>query len=211
MNKPKMSKRTQETVKVLAGAVVLTLVLRVTVVEAYHVPTGSMENTVMAGDTLLGNKFIFGILVPLINVRLPAIRRPRPGDLIVFKHPVEKGERLVKRVIAVEGQTVEIRKKQVYVDGNLVPIPGQVKFVDQQVLPAGVSTRDNLGLMRVPEDRLFVMGDNRDDSVDSRSWGFLDKDMILAKAMIVLYSWEMHKYEPFWKRIRWNRIGRALH
>lgn len=211
MDKPKISPRTQETLKVLAGAVVLTLVLRVTVVEAYHVPTGSMENTVMSGDTLLGNKFIFGILVPVINLRLPAIRKPRPGDLIVFKHPVEKGERLVKRVIAVAGQTVEIRDKQVYVDGNPVPFPETGKFVDQQVLPAGVSYRDNLGLMRVPEDRLFVMGDNRDDSVDSRSWGFLDKDMILAKAMFVLYSWEVHKYEPFWKRIRWNRIGHALH
>lgn len=210
MKKLSISKRSAETLKIVLAAVALTLVLRIAVVEAYHVPTGSMEDTILPGDTLLGNKFLFGARLPLLGLRLPAIRHPRPGDVIVFKHPLEKGERLVKRVIAVAGQTVEIKNKQIYVDHQLVQLPENGKYLDSSIRPPGESTRDNMGLLKVPEGRLFVMGDNRDDSIDSRSWGCLPEDQILGKAMIVLYSWEMHKHEPFWQRIRWNRIGQIL-
>lgn len=200
-----------DTAKVLVGAVVLTLVLRVAVVEAYRVPTGSMENTILAGDTILGNKFLYGARLPLLKVRLPALRAPRQGDVIVFKHPLEKGERLVKRVIAVAGQTVEVRNKEIYVDGRLMPLPETGKILDERALSAEISTRDNLGPLLIPEGRLFVMGDNRDNSIDSRMWGLLDEDLILGQAVLVLYSFEVHKHEPFWQRIRWNRIGHILH
>ncbi len=201
--------RSGEWLRVIIGAVIITLVLRVMVVEAYHVPSGSMENTIMTGDTLLGNKFIYGILLPVIDVRLPALRQPRPGELIIFRHPVEKG-RLVKRVIAVAGQTVEIRNKLLFVDDEPLPLPPTGQHIDPRILPAEVSTRDNMGPVTVPEGRLWVMGDNRDDSVDSRSWGFLDDDLILGRAVIVLYSWEMVRYKPFWRRLRWNRFLRTL-
>ena len=202
--------RLMESGRIVLGAVVITLVLRVSIVEAYRISTGSMENTIIPVETLLGNKFIYGARLPLIGVRLPAIRAPRPGDLIVFKHPVEEGIRLVKRVIAVEGQTIEIRNKQVYVDGGAVPLPETAKFIDPRLLPQSQSTRDNVITVTVPEDRLFVMGDNRDNSIDSRSWGFLDEDLILAKAVLVLYSWEPDPTRPFWNRIRWGRFGHIL-
>ncbi len=201
--------KTRETAKFLMIVVVITLVLRITIVEAYHVPSGSMENTIMTGDTLLGNKFLYGILLPVIDVRLPALRRPRPGDVIIFRHPVESG-RLVKRVIAVPGQTVEIRDKVVYVDGEVMPLPETGQHADPRILPGEMSRRDNMGPVTVPEGRLWVMGDNREDSIDSRSWGFLDDDLILGKAMIVLYSWEHVKYKPFWRRLRWNRFFKIL-
>ena len=120
------------------------------------------------------------------------------------------GRRLVKRVIAVEGQTIEIRNKQVYVDGSAVPLPETAKFIDPRLLPQSQSTRDNVITVTVPEDRLFVMGDNRDNSIDSRSWGFLDEDLILAKVVLVLYSWEPDPTRPFWNRIRWGRFGHIL-
>ncbi|MFC1595295.1 signal peptidase I [Gemmatimonadota bacterium] len=210
MQSPSFSERLIETLKIVLGAIVLTLALRVAVIEAYHVPTGSMEDTILPGDTLLGNKFVFGIRVPLLAVRFPAIRQPRTGDVIIFNHPLEKGERLVKRVIAVAGQTVEIRRKHLFVDGKEISLPETGKFLDDQILPAEISTRDFIDPVLVPEGRLFVMGDNRDDSHDSRAWGFLDENLILGKALIVLYSWEVHRNEPILKRIRWDRIGHAI-
>jgi signal peptidase I len=129
--------------------------------------------------------------------------------VIIFRHPVEDG-RLVKRVIAVAGQTVEIRNKQVFVDGEPVPFPETGQHSDPRVLPAEMSRRDNMGPVTVPEGRLWVMGDNREDSIDSRSWGFLDSDLILGKAMVVLYSFENARHKPFWRRIRWSRFLHTL-
>lgn len=202
--------RVRETVRFVIWVVALTMVLRVSVAEAYRIEQSSMENTVLSGDTVLGNKFLFGARVPLLGVRLPALRSPRPGDVIVFKSPIEKGRRLVKRVIAVEGQTVELRDKQVFVDGQPVELPPTAKFEDSRVRPAGISTRDNLGPLTVPPGHLFVMGDNRDVSLDSREWGFLDEDLILGSAIVVLYSWNDDDTRPFWQRIRWGRIGHIL-
>jgi signal peptidase I len=200
----------KDTVRFLVWVLVLTMVLRVSVAEAYRVEQSSMENTVLAGDTVLGNKFLYGARLPLIGLRLPAFRSPHPGDVIVFKSPIEKGRRLVKRVIAVEGQTVEVRDKQVVVDGSPVALPETAKHEYTQILPGETSPRDNLGPLTVPEDHLFVMGDNRDVSLDSRAWGFLDEDLILGHAMFVLYSWNSDDTRPFWQRIRWSRIGHIL-
>ena len=114
--------RLLETVKFVLWVVVITMVLRVSVAEAYRVEMSSMEDTLLPGDTVLGNKFLYGARLPLIGVRLPAIRHPRPGDIIVLRHPIEEGQRLIKRVIAVEGQVLEILDKQLYVDNVLVPL-----------------------------------------------------------------------------------------
>lgn len=203
--------RLLEGAKFVVWVVVITMVLRVSVAEAYRVEMSSMENTLLPGDTILGNKFLYGARLPLIGLRLPAIRNPRPGDIIVLKHPVEAGQRLIKRVIAVGGQTVEIRDKQLYVDGQLVPLSGKGKFVDNHILPKGVSSRDNLGPLTIPYHRLFVMGDNRDISLDSRGWGFVDRDLVLGHAVIILYSWEQDRTRPIWERIRWSRFGHVPH
>ena len=204
---PTPSNRLLEGAKFVLWVVVITMVLRVSVAEAYRVEMSSMEDTLLPGDTVLGNKFLYGARLPLIGVRLPAIRHPKPGDIIVLQHPVEIGQRLIKRVIAVEGQVLEIRDKQLYVDNELVPLPEDGKFVDSRVLPMGVSNRDNYGPKIVPEKSLFVMGDNRDISLDSRGWGFASRDKVLGMAIIILYSWDHDPTKPFWKRIRWNRFG----
>ncbi|MFO7769105.1 MAG: signal peptidase I [bacterium] len=202
---PGFRSRVAEWSRLIIAAVALSFLLRVSVVEAYVIPSGSMEETILTGDTLLGNKFIYGARIPLVGIRLPALREPRPGDVVVFNHPVEEG-RLVKRVVATAGQRVEIRDKQVYVDGRMAPLPEAGLHLDPRTLPPGVSRRDNAGPFTVPEGHLFVMGDNRDDSLDSRSWGFLDREEVLARAMFVLYSYEHDPTEPFWQRIRWGRI-----
>lgn len=203
--------RLLEGAKFVLWVVVITMFLRVSVAEAYRVEMSSMEDTLLPGDTILGNKFLYGARLPLIGLRLPAIRNPRPGDIIVLKHPIEVGQRLIKRVVAVGGQTLEIRNKQLYVDGEPAPLPEEGKFMDSQVLPKGVSSRDNLGPITIPEGRLYVMGDNRDISLDSRGWGFVDRNLVLGHAVIVLYSWEHDPTQPFWERIRWGRFGHIPH
>ncbi len=191
--------------RLLLAALALSFFLRVSVVEAYVIPSGSMENTILTGDTLLGNKFIYGARIPLVGGRLPALREPRPGDVVVFNHPVEEG-RLVKRVVAVEGQVVEVRAKEVFVDGRRVHLPETGQHLDPRTIPPGMGGRDHTGPVTVPEGHLFVMGDNRDDSLDSRNWGFLDRDEVLALVMFVLYSYEDDPTEPFWRRVRWSRF-----
>jgi len=201
--------RLLEGVKFVLWVVVITLVLRVSVAEAYRVEMSSMEDTLLPGDTILGNKFLYGARLPLIGVRLPAIRHPRPGDIIVLRHPVEIGQRLIKRVIATEGQVLEIRDKQLFVDDEPVSLPDDGKPLDSNILPGSVSNRDNFGPITVPENSLFVMGDNRDVSLDSRGWAypFISNDKVLARAFVILYSWDHDPTQPFWNRIRWSRFG----
>jgi signal peptidase I len=200
----------EETIRLLLFAVALSLVIRVSVAEAYHIEQSSMENTLFPGDTVLGNKFLYGIRVPFTELRLPAVREPRPGDIIVLDSPIEEGVRLVKRVVAVAGQTVEIRRKKLYIDGLEVPLPGEGKYVDDRVLPGELSSRDNLEPLVVPPGRLFVMGDNRDVSLDSRGWGFLDRDLVLGRVSVVLYSWNSDPTLPLWERPRWRRFGHLV-
>jgi signal peptidase I len=201
-----LRRHVEETIRLLLFAVALSLVIRVSVAEAYHIEQSSMENTLFPGDTVLGNKFLYGIRVPFTDLRLPAVREPRPGDIIVLDSPIEEGVRLVKRVVAVAGQTLEIRQKKLYVDGREMPLPGEGKYVDDRVLPGELSSRDNLGPLVVPPGRLFVMGDNRDVSLDSRGWGFLDRDLVLGRVSVVLYSWDSDPTLPFWERLRWGRF-----
>jgi len=207
---PGSSQKLLDLAKFLLIVILLTTVIRISIAEAYNVEMSSMEYTVLPGDTVLGNKFIYGARLPLIGVRLPALRDPRPGDIIVFNSPIEERTRLVKRIIAVEGQTIEIRNKHVFVDGEEVPLPEQARPVNETILPPLSSQRDNMGPVTVPADQLFVMGDNRDISLDSRGWGFLDEDLILGRAMFVLYSWEADPTRPFWSRIRWSRFGHPV-
>lgn len=167
-------------------ALILALIIKTSLVEAYKIPSGSMEDTLLVGDFLLANKFIYGSKIPLVDAHLPAVREPRPGDVIIFKFPLNPKQNYIKRLIATAGQTVEVKNKQVYVDGKLFPLPKQSKFTDPQIMPG----RDNFGPVTVPPGKLFVMGDNRDNSYDSRFWGFLDRKLVLGKAMILHWSWK---------------------
>lgn len=199
-------------------AIIAALIIRAMIVQSYRIPTGSMEDTLLVGDFLLANKFVYGSKIPILGWKLPAFKEPKQGDVIVFKFPLNPKVNYIKRCVAVEGQTVEIRDKILYVDGKRYPDPIHSKFEDSHIQPRdlfdpdikpkGSGNRDNYGPVIVPEDHLFVMGDNRDNSLDSRYWGFLSKDLVVGEAMILYFSWEPEiKLYKIFKKIRWSRIG----
>lgn len=197
-------------IETIVPAVALFFALRVAVVEAYRVDSGSMENTLLAGDVLLANKFLYGIRIPFTDYRLPGVRDPKPGDVIVFKSPQNPAKNFIKRCVATEGQTVQIRDKVLYVDGKEVAAPARGKFIDYRILPYGVSPRDNYGPVTVSPGMVFVLGDNRDNSNDSRFWGELPTTAIMGKAMVRYFSWDGNKQVPVWDlahKIRWSRMG----
>lgn len=193
-----------EFIKALGAALILALIIRASVVEAYVIPSGSMENTLYAGDYIIGNKFVYGMRLPIpyTDIRLPSIDEPKPNDIVIFKYPHNLNQNYIKRVVAIEGQTVEIRNKEVYVDGELITLPSEGKHADERIIPLqnppkmGMAIRDNMPLVKVPMGKLFVMGDNRDNSSDSRFWGFLDRDLVIGRAMMVLWSWEYPEPPP---------------
>ncbi len=199
-----------EYAKAFGLALGLAFIIRSTVVEAYRIPSGSMQNTLLVGDRLFANKFIYGATIPLTHIRLPALRQPRAGDIIIFQYPEDPETDFVKRVVAVEGQLVEIRAKQVYVDGHHVDDARTVVHDDPLVRGPQRDTRDFFGPMRVPRGCVFVMGDNRDNSYDSRYWGFLDTRLVLGRAEVVFWSWDEDPETPLTRRIRWGRIGHVL-
>lgn len=220
-----------EYAKSLGIALILAFVIKTSVVEAYKIPSSSMEDTLLIGDFLLANKFVYGSRLPLIDVRLPAIRDPQPGDIVIFKYPKNPSQNYIKRCVAVGGQTVEIKNKVLYVDGQISRLPETGKFTaGNQFLPASQSVRDNFGPFKVPEGHFFMMGDNRDNSSDSRYWGTVSRDLILGEAMIIHWSWADDEHAPNWTwsnpvqvvnaaiynaahfvdRVRWKRIGRII-
>jgi signal peptidase I len=218
-----------ENVKSLIIAVILAIIIKTSIVEAYKIPSSSMEDTLLIGDFLIANKFIYGAQIPLIDWRLPAVRMPKPGDIVIFKWPGDGMTNYIKRCVAVEGQTVEIKNKVVYVDGKIFANPSHSKFADDNIQPRpadGSDNRDNWGPHVVPKDCFFMMGDNRDNSFDSRYWGWVHKKFILGEAMFVHWSWGPDENSPnisvtdplsvprvflynaahFAERVRWGRL-----
>ncbi len=195
----------REYAEAIVIAVLLTLVVRAFVVQAFRIPTGSMMDTLLIGDFLFVNKFLYGARVPFTDVRLPEVRSPQPGDIIVFKYPGDLKRDFIKRCIAVGGQTVEIRDKVVYVDGVPVDEP-YVIHTDVRVFPKEISPRDNMDPVYVPRGYVFMMGDNRDNSHDSRFWGPLDENLIKGKALILYWSWNGERHLP-----RFDRLFRVVH
>ena len=199
----------REYVEALVLAIVLTVVIRGLVIQAFRIPTGSMEDTLLVGDFLFVNKMVYGSEIDigfsgnrLLYYRFPEIRQPRVGDIIVFRYPDDPARDFIKRCVAVGGQTVEIRDKVLYVDGHPREEP-YVVHKDPRVLPRETSQRDNYGPFVVPQHHLFMMGDNRDNSQDSRFWGALPENLVKGKAMILYWSWDADRRLP--------RIERLLH
>lgn len=201
----------REYVEAIVVAVLLALVIRQFVVQAFRIPSGSMEDTLLVGDFLLANKFVYGPTIPFTDIRLPGIRKPRMGDVVIFKYPRDPKKDFIKRVIATEGQRVEVKDKVVYVDGEILPSPPKSKFTDRRVLSRGISYRDNYGPVTVPGDAFFVMGDNRDNSQDGRYWGFVPMKNLKGKAMILYWSW--NREAPLWDvfhKVRWGRLAHLI-
>ena len=181
-------------------AVVLTLVLRVFVVQAFRIPSESMVPTLLVGDFLFVNKFEYGAKVPFTHFRLPGITRPHPGDVIVFQYPQDPSRDYIKRCVATGGQTVEVKDKNLYVEGRPREEP-YVQHSDAVVRPASIDPRDNFGPYTVPPGNLFMMGDNRDNSNDSRYWGPVDFDLVRGKAMFIYWSWDGDRNWPRFQRL----------
>jgi signal peptidase I len=196
---PRAKSTVREYAEALGVALLLALVIRTFVVQAFKIPSGSMIPTLEIGDHILVNKFIFGprFEVPLTQMslgQLPGLRAPAPGDVIVFIYPKEPDKDYIKRVIAVGGQTVEVRGTQVMVDGVVQP--------DSHAHYSGRHT--DYGPTRVPEGTVFVMGDNRDQSYDSRFWGTVPLANVKGLAMVIYWSWGGENY------VRWERLGHLV-
>lgn len=185
-------------------AVILALIIRTFVVQAFKIPSGSMEDTLLIGDHLLVNKFVYGLQIPYTDKRILKIRDPRRGDVIVFEYPEDPSKDFIKRVIGTPGDVVQVMNKKVYVNGKLYVNPHEV-HKESDVIPEAQNPRDNTKSIKVPGGSYFVMGDNRDRSYDSRFWGFVKNDKIKGLAFIKYWSWDSEKW-----RVRWKRIGRLI-
>ena len=215
-----------EWIKSIAIALVIWFFLRSLLIEAFRIPSGSMENTLLIGDFLFVNKALYGAEIPIVKAHLPAFREPRRLDIVVFDSPIEPGVNVVKRVIGMPGDTLSMISNVVYVDGRPLDEPYVIKtdptsdtedprMRDWQVhYLAGRSvsgyrpTLKNWGPIVVPPDSFFVMGDNRDNSYDSRWWGFLGRDRLEGRPLFIYYSYDKNGLMPlpFLTDIRWGRI-----
>jgi signal peptidase I len=204
---PRKKSQLRDWTEALIVAAILAMIIRTFVVQAFKIPSGSMEDTLLIGDHLLVSKFTYGLQVPFIEDRIFTIRDPERGDIIVFEFPEDKDKSyfkrrdFIKRVVGLPGDTIEIRNKNVYVNGKRHLTPEAVYKDDN--ITAG--PRDNMPLITVPPDKYFVMGDNRDRSYDSRFWRFVDRSAIKGLAFIKYWSWDKEKFMP-----RWDRIGRLI-
>jgi signal peptidase I len=188
----------REYAEIIVLAVGLALFVRTFFVQAFRIPSESMEDTLLVGDFLFANKLVYGPKLPFVDVRLPAIRQPEPGDIIIFKYPGDPKVDYIKRCVAVEGQTVELIDNHLFVDGVL-----QDESFTKYVF--GSRPERHFGPFTVPEGDIFMMGDNRDNSADSRAWGPLNKKLITGKAMFIYFSWNPRSHS-----VRFSRIGDVI-
>jgi len=221
-------KKLLEWIRAAAWALGIWLVLSTFLVQAYYIPSPSMETTLLVGDVLFVNKFLFGAKVPLINAHLPAVREPRHGDIVVFISPIEDST-LVKRLIGMPGDTLQMRAGVLYRNGKALEEPyAQSLEPDNALDPGtrsemralhlphyvGADTANYLpdvhewGPLLVPPDSLWMMGDNRDHSRDSRFWGFVPRQNVRGTPIIIYYSWDAGSYRPlpFFTATRWHRL-----
>jgi signal peptidase I len=193
----------REYAEALVMAVVLALFIRTFVVQAFKIPSGSMLPTLQIGDHLLVNKFLYGIRIPIVGKRILPLRSPHRDDVIVFVYPQDPSKDFIKRVKGLPGETIEIRNKVLYVNGQA--IQDDNAFYEGTPERMARAPRDNFGPFLVPEGTVFVMGDNRDHSHDSRFWGTVPIDDILGKAFVLYWSWDSKEFSP-----RWSRLGMLI-
>jgi signal peptidase I len=197
--------RLRENVEAILIAIVIALFIRTFVVQAFKIPSGSMKPTLQIGDHILVNKFSYGIKIPYIGKVIFPVGDPQHGDIVVFKFPVDPRKDFIKRVIGAGGDVVEIQDKTVYVNGK--PLNHDVGvYTDPRTIAGSLKHRDNFGPITVPKGALFVMGDNRDESFDSRFWGFVPVRDVSGKAFIIYWSWDSEEF-----KVRWGRLAGLLH
>jgi signal peptidase I len=220
----------REYTEAIVIAIVLALFIRTFVVQAFKIPSGSMIQTLQIGDHILVNKMVYGLKIPWdcewdASTNRPGVKRipllwscysyrtllpvasPDRGDIIVFMFPEDETKDFIKRVIGLPGDRVEVRDKNVYINGQPLSEP-YTQHVDPSVFPHQVQPRDNLGPLTVPSDSYFVMGDNRDQSLDSRFWGYVKREKIKGKAFIIYWSWDSRG--DLAHMVRWERIAKLI-
>ena len=195
----------RENIEAIVIAILLALFIRTFVVQAFKIPSGSMKETLQIGDHILVNKFIYGVKIPFLNKDIISIKDPKKEDIIVFRYPENPKLDFIKRVVAVQGDIVEVRNKKLYVNGELINRPYAI-HTDPHIIPGVYNKRDNFGPVAVPPDSLFVMGDNRDNSKDSRFWGFVKLPAVKGKAFMIYWSWNKNNSKTIWNYVRWERI-----
>jgi signal peptidase I len=194
----------RENIEAIIVAIILALFIRTFIVQAFKIPSGSMKETLQIGDHILVNKFMYGVKIPFLRTTIIEVKNPKRNDIVVFKFPEDPGKDFIKRVIGVAGDVVEHRDKKVYVNNEPVDdIFGM--YTDPHIFPGSFQPRDNFGPVTVPPGSLFVMGDNRDHSYDSRWWGYVNLKAVQGKAFMIYWSWDKDNFG-----VRWDRIGKML-
>ncbi len=189
-------------------AVLIALFIRTFVVQAFKIPSSSMEPALLVGDHLMVNKFIYGLRIPSTNTKFFQYKKPQRGDIIVFIYPKDHSKDFIKRVIGTEGEKVEIIHNKIYINDRLIDDPWG-HFI-RTGRSESLQSMENFGPVVVPKDSLFVMGDNRDNSLDSRFWGYVNLNAVLGKAFIIYFSWNGNA-ENLLDMVRWSRISRLIH
>ncbi len=193
-----------EYAEAIITALILALLIRAYVIQAFKIPSGSMIPSLLIGDHILVTKFLYGTKIPFSDKRILVLKKPERGDIIVFKYPEDPKRDFIKRVVAVEGDVIEAKNKIVSVNGNQIKEP-YTQHTDDSMKPLGIEPRDNFGPFIVPKNKFFVMGDNRDQSYDSRYWGYVDLKDIKGKALIIYWSWDSNDH---W--VRFKRLGHLI-
>ncbi len=201
----KIKSKIREFIEGIIAAVLIALLITTFVIKMYKIPSRSMVPTLLVGDQLVVNKLIYGIKIPYFRNTIIPITDPQRGDIIVFIYPKDRSIDFIKRVIGIGGDTIEIKDKKIFINGKVFTDNTGI-YTDKIIYPGSVQPRDNFGPVTVPKGSLFVLGDNRDESMDSRFWGFVDLKDVQGKAFIIYWSWNHDE-----RKIRWQRLGNLLH
>jgi signal peptidase I len=201
----KKKSKIREFIEGIIAAVLIALLITTFVIKMYKIPSRSMVPTLLVGDQLVVNKLIYGIKIPYFRNTIIPITDPQRGDIIVFIYPKDRSLDFIKRVIGIGGDTIEIQDKKIFINSKLFTDNTGI-YTDKMIYPDSLQPRDNFGPITVPKGSLFVLGDNRDESMDSRFWGFVDLKDVQGKAFIIYWSWNHDE-----RKIRWQRLGNLLH
>jgi signal peptidase I len=205
ITKEKTKSKVKEYIESIIIAILIALFIRTFIICAYKIPSRSMVPTLLVGDHILVSKFIYGVKIPLLRRTILPVREPRRGEIVVFIYPNDRSKDFIKRVIGLGGDKIEIKNKKIFINDKEYKDSFGI-YSDNITYPATMQPRDNFGPVTVPKDSIFVMGDNRDESLDSRFWGFVNLKDVEGKAFIIYWSWNREDHN-----LRWQRLGNLLH
>lgn len=189
-------------------AILIALFIRAFVVQAFKIPSSSMEPTLLVGDHILVSKFIYGIRIPFTDIKFFQYKKPQRGEVIVFIFPKDRSKDFIKRVIGTEGEKVEVIRNKIYINDKLIDDPWGF-YADKNEWMRYFQTTEKYGPKIIPKDSLFVMGDNRDNSQDSRFWDFVPVKDVKGKAFTIYFSWNGNA-EDLLGKVRWPRFGKLI-